>query len=305
MGLKPKQRQNRETPAAQAEARQLKERAGAALHQGMPAQAMAAADAVMAAHVDAGPAGEPYLTARQFRAIALGELGQHGAAAGEHARLIEDAGPVLGDRDPRVVKWRIARAGQLAYLGRYDEAEAECRTAMKQSKKVWPHNQRDTCRLTAISQLVTVLNWRGVHDQAESARPPQDRRRTTGTRQGHPGRRLARSATSAVPGVHMPGSRLPWGIGRRGLGHVAHDPLLSGPVAHNPQTLAPSDWGAWATTPILWGLWATSPTGPRLGPGPLHRENGLDLLLAVGPLDRLGWLARPIVVWPGGGHCGR
>jgi ElaB/YqjD/DUF883 family membrane-anchored ribosome-binding protein len=91
MGLRP--RQYLDTPAALAEAHELRRRAFAALERGMPAQAMGEADAVMAAHADAGPAGESYLTARYWRAVGLAHLGQHATAAGELARLIEDAAP--------------------------------------------------------------------------------------------------------------------------------------------------------------------------------------------------------------------
>jgi tetratricopeptide (TPR) repeat protein len=170
MGLTPKQRPNQDTPAAQAEARELRKRAAVAVHQGKSAQAMADADAVMAAHAQAGPAGEPYLTARFWRAIALSQLGQHAAAAGEFGRLVEDAVPVLGDKHVTVVLSRISRAGQLTCLARYDEAEAECRTAIKMSGKIktWPHDSRDSYQLSAVSQLVVTLNGRGLPEQAES-----------------------------------------------------------------------------------------------------------------------------------------
>jgi hypothetical protein len=169
MRLTPRQRQNVDSPAAQAEARELVKRASAMLDRGMPAQAMADADAVMAASVHAGPAGEPYLTARVWRAIALSHLGQHAAAAGEFARLIEETVPLLSDTHRTVVISRIRRAGELFYLGRYDEAEAQCRMAIKQSGKMWPETLRDTYRLTATMILVTVLNGRGLHTQAEAA----------------------------------------------------------------------------------------------------------------------------------------
>jgi tetratricopeptide (TPR) repeat protein len=169
MRLTPKQRQNQETPEARAEARELKVRAFAALNQGRPAQAMADADAMMAAHVDAGPAGEPYLTARLWRTIALAHLGQHAAAAGEFGRLIEDVIPFHGDKDAKVVMYRIHRAGQLSCLGRYEEGEAESRTAIKQSGKIWPHTDRDKYRLLAVTALAAVLNGRGLYAQAESA----------------------------------------------------------------------------------------------------------------------------------------
>src|SRR5580693_2735670 len=150
MGLTPKQRPNQDTPAAQAEARELRKRAAVAVHQGKSAQAMADADAVMAAHAQAGPAGEPYLTARLWRAIALGHLGQHAAAAGEMARLLDEVVPLLGDNHRTVV---------------------ECRMAIRQSGKikVWPHDARDRYRTSATSVLVGTLNGRGLHAQAEAA----------------------------------------------------------------------------------------------------------------------------------------
>lgn len=163
-----KQRQHRDTPAAQAEARELGKRAAVAVHEGKSAQAMADADAVMASHVHAGPAGEPYLTARLWRAIALGQLGQHAAAAAEFARLTEDAVPLLSDTHATVVMARVHRAGHLVMLARYDEAEAECRAAIRQSGKVWPRDKRERYRLSATCQLVTALNGRGLHAQAES-----------------------------------------------------------------------------------------------------------------------------------------
>lgn len=169
MRLTPRQQQSVDSPGAQAEARELVKRASDALRRGMSAQAMADADAVMAGSVHAGPAGEPYLTARLWRAIALGHLGQHAAAAEEFARLIEDAVPLLSDTHRTLVMARIRRAGELGYLGRYDEAEAQCRMAIKQSGKMWPVADRDTCRLTARMFLVTLLNRRGLYAQAESA----------------------------------------------------------------------------------------------------------------------------------------
>jgi eukaryotic-like serine/threonine-protein kinase len=160
----------RDSPAALAEAQELRKRAFVAVERGLPGQAMADADAVMAAHAEAGPAGEPYLAARQWRAIALGHLGQHAAAAGEFARLLEDSVPLLGESHLTVAASRVQRAGQLTCLGRYDEAEAECRTAIRQSGKlkVWPHDRRDIYRTAATSALVTALNGRGQHAQAEA-----------------------------------------------------------------------------------------------------------------------------------------
>jgi tetratricopeptide (TPR) repeat protein len=171
MRLTPRHPRTRDTPAARAEARELRKRAFAAAESGMPARAMADADAVMAAHADAGPAGEPYLSARLWRAVALGRLGQHAAAAGELARLIEDAVPLLGDKHVTVLGSRINRAGQLSCLARYDEAEAECRAAIRHAgkKRIWPDIARERIRLSAIAELVVALNGRGLHAQGESA----------------------------------------------------------------------------------------------------------------------------------------
>lgn len=165
-----KQRLNQDSPGAQAEGREFKKRAFVAVHQGRPAQAMAEADAVMAAHAEAGPAGEPYLSARLWRAIALGHLGQHAASASEFSRLLDEVVPLLGDKHVTVVVSRMQRGGQLNLLGRYDEAEAECRTAIKQSGKmrIWPHDARDGYRMSATGLLVGVLNGSGRYTQAEA-----------------------------------------------------------------------------------------------------------------------------------------
>lgn len=165
-----KQRLNQDSPEAQAEAREFKKRAFVAVDQGRPAQAMAEADAVMAAHAEAGPAGEPYLSARLWRAIALGHLGQHAASASEFARLLDEVASLLGDKHTTVVMARMQRASQLSLLGRHDEAEPECRTAIRQSGKlkIWPHDARDTYRTAAIGVLIFVLNGRGRYPEAEA-----------------------------------------------------------------------------------------------------------------------------------------
>jgi len=106
---------NQDTPEAQDEVREFKKRALVAMNAGRPAQAMAEADAVMAAHAEAGPAGEPYLNARLWRAIALGHLGhlgQHAASAGEFARLLDEVVPLLGDKHVTVVVSRMQRGSQ-------------------------------------------------------------------------------------------------------------------------------------------------------------------------------------------------
>jgi hypothetical protein len=47
------------------------------------------------------------------------------------------------------------------------------------------------------------------------------------------------------------------------MGHVGHDPRVSGHVWHNPRTTAAGPWGMGATTPVDRGMCATSPRWPR------------------------------------------
>jgi len=47
------------------------------------------------------------------------------------------------------------------------------------------------------------------------------------------------------------------------MGHVCHDPRVSGHVGHDPRTAAAGPWGMWATTPVFRGMCATSPERPR------------------------------------------
>lgn len=152
-------------PGANA-AQALRTRVESALKRGLLAEAEADARAVMAAHAEAGPAGEPYRSAWACWALALGRLGHHSAAAREYARLIETTLPLVGET--RVLGWRISLAGQLAYLGQHDAAEAACLLSIERSRDVRPAILGDGFRLMAVSHLVLTMNGRGQPDQAES-----------------------------------------------------------------------------------------------------------------------------------------
>jgi len=151
---------------------ELTERAASALAQGRPADVEADARSVMAAYAGSGPAGEPYLSAWQFLAAALANLGRHAEAVKEMTQCYDAVLLLRGNKDAVVVGLRISRAGQLAYLARYDEAEADCWAAMRDSRRVWPHATADRLRFAAVGHQVAVLNGRGLHAQAETlARP--------------------------------------------------------------------------------------------------------------------------------------
>jgi hypothetical protein len=123
-------------PAA-AHTRELRDWAASALSLGKPAEVEAYTWSVMAARVDTAPAGEPYLTAWRFRAQALGQLGRHAEAARELTGLIDTVSGPPGNRAAAEL-WRCARAVQLTYLGRYDGAGADCRTAIEQAPRSVP-----------------------------------------------------------------------------------------------------------------------------------------------------------------------
>jgi tetratricopeptide (TPR) repeat protein len=153
---------------AQAEKVRLAEWATRALAEGRSAEVEVKARSAMAAHADAGLTAEPYLTAWQCLAVALGQLGHHAAAVDEFTRLI-DAGSATRPKDPRVITWQAGRGGQLACLGRYDEAEADCRVAIESCRRLGPwDSQAAVVRSAAINNLLVVLNGRGLHAEAEA-----------------------------------------------------------------------------------------------------------------------------------------
>jgi len=122
----------------------------------------------MAAHADAGPAAEPYLTARHLRAIALARLGQHARAVEEFTGLIETGSALHGDYHPSVLLWQVSRVGQRAYLGEYEEAEAEGRAVIEAADRLRPGSAAGSVRSTAVTALLAALNLHGRHAEAEA-----------------------------------------------------------------------------------------------------------------------------------------
>jgi tetratricopeptide (TPR) repeat protein len=135
---------------------------------GRPAEVEAKARSVMAAHADAGLTTEPYLTAWECLAAALAQLGHHAAAVDEYTRLI-DAGSAARAEDRRVTHWQANRAWQLAYLARYDEAEADSRAVIESCQRALPTSLAAMLRSSAINNLRFVLSERGLHAEAEAA----------------------------------------------------------------------------------------------------------------------------------------
>jgi tetratricopeptide (TPR) repeat protein len=139
-----------------------------ALADGKPAEVEAKARSVMAAHADAGLTAEPYLTAWECLAAALAQLGHHAAAVNEYTRLI-DAGSATRTKDRRVTHWQANRGGQLAYLARYDEAEADSRAVIETCQGLLPTSLVASLRSSAVNNLRFVLSERGLHAEAEAA----------------------------------------------------------------------------------------------------------------------------------------
>jgi hypothetical protein len=117
--------------AAQAEVRELANWAAQALRDGCAGDVAGRARAVMAAHADAGAASGLYVTAWLFLAAALAQLGEHASAAQEFGGLVQAA-----SGEVTVLRARLGRAGQLALLGRLDEADAECQLAERAWERV-------------------------------------------------------------------------------------------------------------------------------------------------------------------------
>ena len=86
------------------------------------------------------------------------------------------------------------------------------------------------------------------------------------------------------------------------MGHVAHDPRVSGLVGHDPQTTATGRWGMGATTPIERGTWATTPkraAPPRPLLAPVQRRTTRDHWAARlgAPLRRTYFWIFPVAVF--------
>jgi tetratricopeptide (TPR) repeat protein len=152
--------------------RKLRQRAASDLALGRAAEVEADARLVMAAYTRVGPAGEPYLSAWQYLAVALANLGRHTEAAEELTECFDAVLAKLGNRNAVVVGLRISRAGQLAYLARYGQAEADYRAALDDSRHVRPDAMGDRLRFAAVNCQVIVLNLRGLPAEAEALALP-------------------------------------------------------------------------------------------------------------------------------------
>lgn len=159
-----------EESSATAEADDLREWFTNALAEGRTGEAVADARTLMTSYAGAGPVGEPYLTAWRMLAAALAQGGRHGEAVEELARLTDalSSAPGFGAAVAAAAS-RASRAGQLAYLGRFDEAEAECRAVADLCDELPPGRSADHCRFAALGNLLIVLNGRGLYAEAESA----------------------------------------------------------------------------------------------------------------------------------------
>jgi tetratricopeptide (TPR) repeat protein len=153
--------------AAAAEARELADWAAQALRRGFAADVAGRTRAVMAAHADAGHASNLYLTAWLYLAMALAQPGQHAAAVREYGGFTEAAGAVPGG-EVTALHARLGRAGQLALLGRFDEAEAEYHLATGRCAQLLPAPAAAAMRLSASTIRTIVLSGRGQDAEAES-----------------------------------------------------------------------------------------------------------------------------------------
>jgi tetratricopeptide (TPR) repeat protein len=155
--------------SAAAEAADLREWFTAALAEGRTGEAEADARTLMVSYAGAGPLGEPYLTAWRMLAAALALSGQHGEAVEELTRLTDalSSAPGVGAAVATATS-RLRRAGQLAFLGRFDEAEEECRAVADLCGELPPGRSADHCRFAAVSTRLVVLNGRGLYAEAEA-----------------------------------------------------------------------------------------------------------------------------------------
>jgi len=157
-----------ESPA-EAEARELLTQATSALALGRSGEAEADARSVMAMYISAGPGGEPYQSAWMILVLALAQSGRHPDAVEELTKFIGMVSTVRGRKSFMVARLQVIRAGQLSYLGRFNEAEADCRAAIKRCRKLSPNGAANRLRFAAVNNLLVVLNGRDLHAEAESA----------------------------------------------------------------------------------------------------------------------------------------
>ena len=138
-----------------------------ALGRGSAGDVVARSRAVMASHEGAGAASDLYLAAWLYLAIALAQLGEHAAAVREWGGCIDAVGGVPGG-EVMSVQARLRRAGQLALLGRFDEAEAECQLVTERCAQLPSAPAAAVVRLSASTIRTVVLSGRGQHAEAES-----------------------------------------------------------------------------------------------------------------------------------------
>lgn len=153
--------------AEAAEVRELADWAAQGLRRGFTDDVVVRTRAVMAARQDAGPASGLYLVAWLNLADALAQLGQHAEAVREYGGFIEAAGSVPG-WEQLSMHARLRRAGQLAFLGRFDEAEAECQLVTGQCAQLPSAPAVAAMRLNGDNTHTIVLSGRGQHAEAES-----------------------------------------------------------------------------------------------------------------------------------------
>lgn len=151
-----------------AELRQMKSQVDDALSRGSLAEAEAVARAVMDAYPDARLDDKRYLSAWTSWAETLDRLGQPVAAVREYTTMIDTAGPVIGYEDGLAIVWRITRATQFNFLGRYEDAESDSRAAIDMAVTMQPARYRDKYPLVAACNLVVALIGRGMAAEAES-----------------------------------------------------------------------------------------------------------------------------------------
>jgi tetratricopeptide (TPR) repeat protein len=152
---------------ATAEVRELAGWVTQALSRGFAGDVVVRTREVMAAHQDAGPASDLYMAAWLHLATALAQLGQHAEAVREYGGFIEAAGSAPGG-EVMSLRARLRRAGQLALLGRFDEAEAECQLITEQCAQLPSAPAATAMRLIADNTRTIVLSGRGQHAEAES-----------------------------------------------------------------------------------------------------------------------------------------
>ncbi|GAA2136758.1 hypothetical protein GCM10009760_16480 [Kitasatospora kazusensis] len=103
------------------------------------------------------------LAAWGLQAFTLGDLGRHAEAVQKYAALGGALTEVKGDTRLRILKARSDSTPHLSYLGRYDEAESECRAIVEAAKL----NGFVPLHMAACNNLVFALAGLGRFDEGE------------------------------------------------------------------------------------------------------------------------------------------